>query len=160
LFSKPNLENSLLFLQGSNKLSQKLLLSLNDSGFIHMVPSMVNDIYIIRFAVCAKYANADDMHVAFRIIEKHADDVLAEYRALRNGRHSSSNDSLDLAAKQAAAINNAEQDTAVSEETVDPEALAETPIAPIICPATKSRVNKRIILLFPRETFYNFSQIQ
>ncbi|UJR20893.1 hypothetical protein I4U23_024002 [Adineta vaga] len=128
-------------LKGSNKLSQKLLLSLNDSGCIHMVPSMVNDIYIIRFAVCAKYANNDDMHVAFRIIQEHADDVLAEYRAQHSGRQSSSNDSLDLNAKQTVAMNNTEHDTAVSEETVDPEALAETPVAPMTCSPTKARAN-------------------
>lgn len=110
-----------------------------------MVPSMVNDIYIIRFAVCAKYANDDDMNKAFRIIQEHADNVLAEYRAQRSGRQSSSNDSLDLASKQTANVsntnNNVEQDTAVTEETINPEILPETPVAPIIYPATKGRVN-------------------
>ncbi|CAF1063191.1 unnamed protein product [Adineta ricciae] len=128
-------------LKGSNKLSQKLLLSLNDSGCIHMVPSMVNDIYIVRFAVCAKYANDDDMHVAFRIIQEHADDVLEEYRAQRNSRHSSSNDSLDANAKQNAAITNTEHDTAVSEETGDPEVLPETPVAPTTFSPMKARAN-------------------
>ncbi|CAF1083787.1 unnamed protein product, partial [Didymodactylos carnosus] len=85
---------------GSNKLSQKLLLSLNDSGKIHMVPSMVNDIYIIRFAVCSKDATDDDMRVAFDIIQSHANDVIQEYKAMRGGRLSStSSDSLDLLSK-------------------------------------------------------------
>ncbi|CAF0987106.1 unnamed protein product [Rotaria sp. Silwood1] len=128
-------------LKGSNKLSQKLLLSLNDSGLIHMVPSMVNDIYIIRFAVCAKYANDADMHTAFSIIQKHANDVLAEYRAQRGGRQSSSNDSLDLATKQTANINNTEFDTTKSDETINTAALQETSIAPTIYPATKVRAN-------------------
>ncbi|CAF1086955.1 unnamed protein product [Rotaria sordida] len=127
-------------LKGSNKLSQKLLLSLNDSGLIHMVPSMVNDIYIIRFAVCAKHANDDDMRIAFNIIQEHADDILAEYRAQRGGRQSSSTDSLDLAIKQTAAINN-EYDTTKSDETISTEVLPETSIAPIIYPATKVRAN-------------------
>ncbi|CAF1251766.1 unnamed protein product [Rotaria sordida] len=127
-------------LKGSNKLSQKLLLSLNDSGLIHMVPSMVNDIYIIRFAVCAKHANDDDMRIAFNIIQEHADDILAEYRAQRGGRQSSSTDSLDLAIKQTAAINN-EYDTTKSDETISTEVLPETTIAPIIYPATKVRAN-------------------
>jgi hypothetical protein len=100
-----------------------------------MVPSMVNDIYIIRFAVCAKYANNDDMNIAFNIIREHADNVLAEYRAQRGGRRSSSNDSLDLAAKQTTTVNNVEHETVVSEEKVNLEALAET---------TRARVNNFI----------------
>jgi len=111
-----------------------------------MVPSMVNDIYIIRFAVCAKYANDDDMHIAFNIIQEHADNVLAEYRAQRSGRHSSSNDSLDLVTKQTANINNTEQDTAVSEETAIPEVLPDTAVAPVIYPPTKPRVNALLFL--------------
>jgi hypothetical protein len=109
-----------------------------------MVPSMVNDIYIIRFAVCAKYANDDDMHIAFNIIEEHADNVLAEYRAQRGGRQSSSNDSLDLVIKQPVTVNNTEHDTAVSEEIVNPEALPETPVAPTIYPPGKPRVNNLV----------------
>jgi len=68
-------------LKGTNELSEKLLLSLNDSGHIYMVPSMVNDVYIIRFVVCAKHANDDDMHVAFNIIQAQADNVINEYYA-------------------------------------------------------------------------------
>jgi hypothetical protein len=111
-----------------------------------MVPSMVNDIYIIRFAVCAKYANDNDMHIAFEIIQEHADNVLAEYRAQRSGRQSSSNDSLDLAGKQTATVNSTEYDTAVSEETVNPEELPETAVGPTIYPPTKARVNDFVSL--------------
>jgi hypothetical protein len=108
-----------------------------------MVPSMVNDIYIIRFAVCAKYANDDDMHIAFHIIQEHAGNVLAEHRAQRGGRQSSSNDSLDLVTKPTTTnINNTDHDTAVADETVQPESLPETPVAPMIPPATRARVNQ------------------
>ncbi|CAF4607858.1 unnamed protein product [Rotaria sp. Silwood1] len=125
-------------LKGSNKLSQTLLLSLNDSGLIHMVPSMVNDLYIIRFAICAKHATDDDMHVAFRVIQEHADSVIAEYRAQRSRRQSSSVDSLESTVKQGSTTN-IEQDTVVSQETTKPENLAETQIAPKIYPRTKAR---------------------
>ncbi|CAF3961473.1 unnamed protein product [Rotaria sp. Silwood2] len=127
-------------LKGSNKLSQRLLLSLNDSGFIHMVPSMVNDLYIIRFAVCAKHATDDDMHVAFRIIQEHADSVITEYRAQRSRRQSSSVDSLESPIKQASTTD-IEQDAVVSQEITKPEKLAEMPIAPKIYPITKVRAN-------------------
>jgi hypothetical protein len=109
-----------------------------------MVPSMVNDIYIIRFAVCAKYANDKDMYMAFNTIQKHADNVLAEYRAQRSGRQSSSNDSLDLGTKQPVNISNIEHDTAVAEETANPEAIPEVPTGPMIYPALKARVNDLI----------------
>ena len=113
-----------------------MLLSLNDSGVIHMVPSMVNEIYIIRFAVCAKHATDDDMRMAFRVIQEHADVVLAEHLAQRGGRQSSSTDSLDLVMKQSSS----EHDTAVAEETVNPEALPETAVGPTSFPAMKARV--------------------
>lgn len=102
---------------------------------------MVNEIYIIRFAVCAKYATDKDMHVAFQIIQEHADSVLAEYLAQRSGRQSSSNDSLDLVTKQTANGDATEENTAVAEETVSPEALPEQAVGPIAYPPMKPRVN-------------------
>ena len=107
-----------------------------------MVPSMVNDLYIIRFAVCAKHALDDDMHAAFHIIQDHADIILAEYYTQRNGRQFSSNDSLELTNKQ---VSNSklEQNTSVFEETVNPKALAETVVNRAIYPMTRVRVNKR-----------------
>ncbi len=98
---------------------------------------MVNDLYIIRFAVCAKHATDDDMHVAFRIIQEHADSIITEYHAQRTGRQSSSADSFELASKHAS-LTNLEQDTVVSEETVNPEIQ----VAPTIYPKTRIRVNK------------------
>jgi len=67
-------------LKGKNKLTEKLLLSLNDSGQIHVVPSMVNDRFLIRFAICAQDASEYDMHIAFQIIQTYADGILFEYK--------------------------------------------------------------------------------
>ncbi|UJR28998.1 hypothetical protein I4U23_010216 [Adineta vaga] len=67
-------------IKGKNKLTQKLLLRLNDSGQIHVVPSMVNELFFIRFAICAKDASELDMHIAFQIIQTHTDGVLFEYK--------------------------------------------------------------------------------
>lgn len=107
-----------------------------------MVPSMVNDLYIIRFAVCAKHATDDDMHVAFHIIQEHADSIIAEYLAQRSERQSLSVDSLELAIKQASTTN-LEQDTAVSEEKINSEALPEIKVAPTIYPIPRIRVNEQ-----------------
>ena len=60
-------------------------MQLNDSGQIHVIPSMVNDRFIIRFAVCAKDASEYDMHIAFQIIQTYADGILFE-----NKKHLSS----------------------------------------------------------------------
>ena len=107
-----------------------------------MVPSMVNDIYIIRFAVCAKYANDDDMHIAFNIIQEHADSVLAEYRSNRTGRKSVSNDSLDSTTKQIITTNNTEHEVTISKEIIDSETVAKTSASSAITLGTKSQVKK------------------
>ncbi|CAF0959000.1 unnamed protein product [Didymodactylos carnosus] len=122
---------------GSNKLSQKLLLSLNDSGKIHMVPSMVKELYIIRFAVCSKYATDDDMRVAFDIIQTHANDVIQEYKAMRGGRLSStSSDSLDLLSKVPPSTSTIgdtpEPTTAVSDETNIPDQILTNSTAAVV----------------------------
>jgi hypothetical protein len=120
-------------LQGSNKLSQKLLLSLNESGLIHMVPSMVNDIYLIRFAVCAKYASEDDMRVAYNTIHEHATLVLAEHRAQRTGRQMSITDSLDFGGKETAS----QYDPVVPDDSNQPKDMTEGSVHPV----NKSRVS-------------------
>lgn len=37
---------------------------------------MVNEMFLIRFAVCAKDASEDDMHIAFQIIQTYTDGIL------------------------------------------------------------------------------------
>ncbi|CAH1772284.1 unnamed protein product [Owenia fusiformis] len=64
-------------LKGRNHLSQRLLRAINDSGKIHMVPAMMNDNYIIRFAVCAQNANEDDITYAWEVITTTTEDVIA-----------------------------------------------------------------------------------
>ena len=47
------------------------------SGKIHMVPALINDDYVIRFAVCAQHAVDDDVAFAWSVISEMATDVLA-----------------------------------------------------------------------------------
>lgn len=63
----------------NNKLTEKLLTSINDSGQIHVTQAMVNELFIIRFALCAPNASEYDMHLAFQIIQTHADGILFEF---------------------------------------------------------------------------------
>ena len=47
--------------KGPDKLNQKLLSAINDSGKMHMVPAKVNQKYTIRFALAAPNANTEDV---------------------------------------------------------------------------------------------------
>lgn len=51
--------------KGSDKLNQKLLSTINDSGKIHMIPARVNQRYTIRFALAAPNATARDVGKLF-----------------------------------------------------------------------------------------------
>lgn len=58
-----------------------MLRAINLSGHLHMVPAVVNDDYVIRFAVCSSHATDDDMAYAWSVISEIADDIKV---ALRN----------------------------------------------------------------------------
>jgi len=61
---------------GGNQLNKTLLTTINASGRLHMVPASVNDFFVIRFAVCAEKATADDIDVAWTVITEVAAEVL------------------------------------------------------------------------------------
>jgi tyrosine decarboxylase len=71
-------------LKGPNILSQNLLFNLNDSGQIHMVPSVLKDKYVIRFCVNAPNQNENDMLVAWNLIREEANQVLKKYESESN----------------------------------------------------------------------------
>lgn len=104
-----------------------------------MVPSMVNDLYIIRFAVCAKHATDEDMKIAYQIIQEHATIIIAEYKAQRNGRHSSSNDSLETVHKPVTTTN-IHQESVIPDEQLDQDIHAETMNNQMNSSTTKARV--------------------
>ena len=52
---------------------------LNDSGSIHLTPSVINDKYIIRFCVDSPYATEDDMSIAWELIKTHSKEILNSY---------------------------------------------------------------------------------
>ncbi|XP_011881789.1 PREDICTED: aromatic-L-amino-acid decarboxylase [Vollenhovia emeryi] len=62
--------------KGSDKLNQKLLSTINDSGKIHMTPARVNQRYIIRFALTAPNATARDVDTAWSIITDYLSELL------------------------------------------------------------------------------------
>lgn len=66
-------------IKGPNQISQNLLFKLNDEGQIHMIPSMLEDKYMIRFCVNAENANDDDMIKAWEIIKEAADVIAVDF---------------------------------------------------------------------------------
>ncbi|KAH9518894.1 Tyrosine decarboxylase [Bulinus truncatus] len=63
-------------LHGPNTLTQRLLKMINDSGKLHMVPAMLNEHYIIRFALCTEYACEEDISFAWKVITTAATELL------------------------------------------------------------------------------------
>ncbi|XP_037955064.1 aromatic-L-amino-acid decarboxylase [Teleopsis dalmanni] len=63
-------------LKGSDKLNEKLLSAINESGKIHMVPANVNDKYIIRFCAVAQNAINEDIDYAWDVIVDFANELL------------------------------------------------------------------------------------
>ena len=61
--------------QGSNYRTQTLLRAINISGKLHMVPALVNDRYVIRFAVCAQDASEEDIIFAWNVVSEMAAEV-------------------------------------------------------------------------------------
>ena len=55
-------------LKQSNEFNEKLLKAINDEAKIYMVPSKINDIYFIRFAVCAASSEIVHIDYAWKII--------------------------------------------------------------------------------------------
>jgi aromatic-L-amino-acid decarboxylase len=64
-------------LKGHNYRTQMLLRAINMSGKLHMVPALINEDYVIRFAICAQHAVDDDVTFAWNVISEMATDVLA-----------------------------------------------------------------------------------
>lgn len=56
--------------------NQNLLATINASGKLHMIPSMVKGKYIIRFCVVAEHANETDVEHAWNVIVEHATELL------------------------------------------------------------------------------------
>ncbi|KAK9873184.1 hypothetical protein WA026_021417 [Henosepilachna vigintioctopunctata] len=68
-------------LKGSEKLNEKLLSNINESGKLHMVPASVKERYFIRFCVVAQHATEEDIHYAWEVITDFATDLLDSTKA-------------------------------------------------------------------------------
>ncbi|TMW42907.1 hypothetical protein DOY81_012013, partial [Sarcophaga bullata] len=58
--------------------NQELLAQINHSGRMHMIPSMVNGKYVIRFCVTYEHATEKDIVDAWTEIKTFAEDILRD----------------------------------------------------------------------------------
>lgn len=72
-------------MQGPNSLTAKLLHMINESGKLHMVPALLNEVYVIRFAICAQNAKEDDIEFAWKVVSTEASSLLMEREYIENG---------------------------------------------------------------------------
>ena len=63
-------------LKQSNEVNEKLLKTINDEGKIYMVPSKINDIFFLRFAVCAVSTEKEHIEFAWNVIVKNVEKIL------------------------------------------------------------------------------------
>lgn len=63
-------------LYGPDAVNRTLLATINASGKLHMIPSMVKGKYIIRFCVVAEHATEADIEHAWSVISAQADDLM------------------------------------------------------------------------------------
>lgn len=56
--------------------NQNLLATINASGKLHMIPSIVRGTYIIRFCVVSEHATVTDVEHAWKVIVEHAEELL------------------------------------------------------------------------------------
>ncbi|KAK2141738.1 hypothetical protein LSH36_1050g00008 [Paralvinella palmiformis] len=106
-------------LVGHNYHTQMLLRAINMSGKLHMVPALINDQYVIRFAICAQNASEDDIRFAWNVIGEMAVEVLEACRS------SNENDVLKAIEKL--------ESLDLTEE--DDEGITDTPSVPTPSPA-------------------------
>lgn len=53
---------------------------INESGKLHMVPALLNELYVIRFAICSQSASEADVEYAWDVISAFASELLAGRR--------------------------------------------------------------------------------
>ena len=69
-------------LKGDNDLSEKLNKLVNDEGKIHITPTKINSLYVLRMAVCSRFTESKDMHFAYNVISRLTTKVLLESKAV------------------------------------------------------------------------------
>ncbi|TGZ61933.1 hypothetical protein CRM22_007706 [Opisthorchis felineus] len=82
IVGKPTMGLVCFRLKGSNILNQYLTRAINESFALHVVPAVVEDIYLIRFALCNEKAKVEHIEHAWAWIQLIANEILAAKDAL------------------------------------------------------------------------------
>lgn len=67
-----------------NETNERLNKSINDEGEIHLTPSKVGDMFILRMAVCSRFTEFEDILKTYEIVKRHADKITKEARVATN----------------------------------------------------------------------------
>ena len=62
--------------QGENFLSEKLYDEILADARIYLIPAISEDLYFLRFAICAERTTSDDVKFSFNVIKTCADRML------------------------------------------------------------------------------------
>ncbi|XP_060584603.1 aromatic-L-amino-acid decarboxylase-like [Ruditapes philippinarum] len=103
-------------LKGPNALTQRLLKNINEGRRIHMVPALVNEYYVIRFAVCAETAAEDDIKYAWKEIANAAEDLMSSKSELEKTKVFDKFDLCELSETES-------EDEVFDQELFDPELI-------------------------------------
>ncbi|RVE45150.1 hypothetical protein evm_010173 [Chilo suppressalis] len=63
-------------LKRNNEINEELLRNINGRGKIHLVPSKIDDVYFLRFAICSRFTENSDIDLSWEEIKSCADEVL------------------------------------------------------------------------------------
>ena len=61
---------------GSNDVNEKLNKTINDRGKIHVTPCKVGANFILRFAVCSRFTESEDIQLAYDEISNIAKEIV------------------------------------------------------------------------------------
>nr|UCS97434.1 dopa decarboxylase [Bemisia tabaci] len=64
--------------KGSNELNEQVLNRINKKGKIHMVPSKIKDVFFLRFAVCSRFTNAEDVKYSWSEVKATTQEIKKE----------------------------------------------------------------------------------
>jgi len=60
----------------SNEINERLNKAINEEGGLHMTPSKIDNVFFLRFAVCSRFCEEKDIHLAYDVVGKLADKVV------------------------------------------------------------------------------------
>lgn len=70
-------------LKGTEAMNEELLKTINDRKKIHLTPTKLHGKYILRFAICSRHTNENDVEISWKEIKEATNVVLSSYKAAK-----------------------------------------------------------------------------